>query len=278
MKFKIQFDSGDLYYQLHESPLAQKWWYEFSNRTIKNLGAWNQNLKIKNEQSFIKKYKLVCDRLETLIEYLKEVGYNINGKLDKNDMQESLNRLHEHFPINVLHQNNFKIKQALNEYNVIIHWLEASLNFHKQTDLKVSHLHLYFDNEKRYDLLDNDYNFTTNIKNGDILCAYPGPGRHFTEIVISKDYDLPLSQIVLHSRWSANCNIMFFNKPEIMEFHRKKFVEEANIVYNEMGGKDTFGYNFQDKKLGLGWLPLASLVSDPTIFDNATEIIGWKKC
>ena len=278
MLFKLQFNSGDLCYKLHETPLAQKWWYEFSSRKVVNLETWKPNLIIKNKQSFIEKYEPVCNRLEELIVYLKENGYNINGKLDKNNMQESLNRLHEHFPINIIHQNNFKIRQALKEYNLVIHWLEASLNFYKETDLKVSHLNLYFDNERKFNLIDSDYNFTTNIKNGDILCAYPQAGRHFTEIVISKDYDVPLSQIVLHSKWSANCNIMFFNKPELMEFHRKKFIEEANIVYNQMGGKDTFGYNFQDKKLGLGWLPLASLVSDPTIFDNATEIIGWKKC
>ena len=62
-------------------------------------------------------------------------GYNINGKLDKDNMQESLNRLHEHFPVSIFHENNFKIRQALKEYNLVIHWLEASLNFYKQTIL-----------------------------------------------------------------------------------------------------------------------------------------------
>ena len=279
MLFKLQFDSGDLIYELSKTSLAKKWWYQFSQRTIKDCETFNPDLRIKNEKNLKIKYDAVVERLEHLIWFLQGNGYHINGELNTDNMQESLNRLHEHFPINVKHQNNLNIKKALEEYNLVIHWLEASLSFHEHHELKACHLNLYFNNEKKYDILDEEFNFTVDIKNGDITCAYPQAGKHFTEIVSSKDYNIPKKQIWLHEKWSANCNITFYYPPEKFEISKKYFIIDAKNTYDNMGGKKTFGYDFTDRKMAIGWLPLASLVHDDlSIFDNATKILGWEKC
>lgn len=280
MLFKLQFNSGDLYYKLHETPLAQKWWYEFSQRTVKDCEIFNPNLHIKNKTSFKNNYNNVVERLEHLIWFLKGNGYKINGEFNKNDAQESLSRLHEHFVAKELDKNNKALHRTFQEYNLLIHWLEANLNFRKSTArLKAYHANIYFENEKKYDILDEDFNFTLDIKNGDITCAYPQTGRSFTDIAATKDYNIPKEQISLHKKWSANCNITFFDPPEKLESSKEYFMLEAKETYNKMKGKKTFGYDFTDKKLAVGWLQLASLIEDgQSIFDNATKIVGWKKC
>lgn len=280
MLFKLQFDSGDLIYELSKTSLAKKWWYEFSQRTIKDCETFNPDLRIKNKISLKTKYNDVVERLEHLIWFLQGNGYHINGEFDEDNAQESLSRLHEHFVAKEIDKNNQVLKDAFQEYNLVIHWLEASLSFHKHRELKVSHLNLYFTNEKKYNILDEEFNFTVDIKNGDITCSYPQTGRSFTDIVAAKDYNIPNEQIILHNKWSANCNVAFYDPPEKLDSANKKyFILLAKQTYDKMGGKKTFGYDFTDKRMAIGWLPLASLIDgNQSIFDNATKVLGWEKC
>ena len=286
--FKYYLDQGDIEFKIHDTQLGKKWWNKFKVKTPKDLESFspacNCDLGLKTYAAILKNANSVIDGLDYLIWYLKGHGYPIEGKFDINNVRESLNRLHEHFPINLKHQDNSDIHEALKEYNLVIHWLETwnwfrLNNYDKNVVPTLIHNFFKIGEDEKWDFEDEECTFDPMVSFGDVLIVYPQAGRHFTEILLAEDWNVPKEQILLHSKWSANIQINFFDivtTPIQMQHAYEKFIE--------MGGKDTFGRDWDDPRLGKGWIKVARLKENQDrekvldIVNKSTKILGWEEC
>ena len=284
--FKLYLDECEIEFKVLDTQLGEKWWNKFIQKTPKDLETFSPasgvDIGMKTHANILKNADNVIAGLEHLIWFLKGHGYPIDGEFDRDNSQESLNRLHEHFPTNVKHQDNERIKEALKEYNSVIHWLELwdACKTNNYEDLGITKLSIYFklNLEEKIDLQYEECTFDPSMAFGDICLGYPQAGKNFTEVMVSRDWDVPAEQILLHSKWSANVNVNFFDMtatPAMYEFAHKKYIE--------LGGKEFFGRDWDDPRLGKGWIKVARLQEQQDReqilkkVNESSRILGWEQ-
>ena len=140
--------------------------------------------------------------VNTLMGVIQELNEWMPDKITKvwdyNDIQESANQFHTHFPEHKDETDPVR-REQLRRYNDLIHAIEVA---NRINQLKKERLHLLICpdslNKKilvEYELDDYQY-FDGNFSFGDLRIGYNHIGRHPIEIFYAKDTDVPPDQIL----------------------------------------------------------------------------------
>ena len=254
-----------LNYRINTDVLAVENWVRLMNSvTVNNLCPINHKSATANKPLVNKRIR----RLYELADILNEAIPNaiIRESLDVENKQEVLNRMHVHFP-------NIHLDPKLNsyheysvEYNDIIHWLENEFKCVDNSKLKI-----FLDFNKLGNLCDIDpvdYKWFTPITTfGDLSLHYTHVGRHARELFSAKDLVCPKEQFVPQSKHSASCVLWFSNR--IDETYYKKYMSDWKKFYTERGGKDFFGYEFDDPAIRFGYIKLGEI---ETVVINGQQV------
>ena len=261
--FRIHLDECNIEYELISNPVVDDWRemicalkpedLEFPHMAIHNPGM----------------SEWMLDRLEHMIWYLKNIGYEINGEYNPDDPVESLNRLHEHFVTKHEHREKGEVKKILREYNLTIHWLEAWLAEKRTPNYTSTRINFFFlpslvTNKK---LPEEGFDLWEDwIDYGDLCIQYPQRGKHFTEILLAQDKNIPQEHIVPFEQYAAHCNAQFSIFPQSKEEMQNKLREQSKWVLEL--------YDWE--RVTLGWPKLAKLKSIDGKVEDCKKIIGWE--
>lgn len=265
--FSVAFSSPsetfNLEYNVNDHPFAYKWFDLLKEKKVSDL-----RLKEKAFANFdysetnITKYVL---KLNSLIDILNTfVQPQIQGYFDINYPQESINRLHVHFP--ALHNSNIdadKIK-SLEEYNDTIHFLETMINSKKifaEFQLSIAKLYLCFNNNRTLDIKSDEYKlFTIGRTFGDVVAHYPQVGRHMMEVYFAGDINIPNDQLRPQNKVSADCSFSFGSNLGSDAYISK--IKVDIIRFYKSYGLEKLPYDLDDDRCAIGYIPVAKLKND----------------
>ena len=208
--------------------------------------------------------------------------------IDTHNWHAELNRLHTHFPAvwgnRKLTRTEF---QLYHELNLTIHWLEYELaNFYGKRDQFL--INLDFNHHvPAYDLKqpiprEELSLYSPNLDFGGLHLHYLYIGRHFLEMADAEDFISPPNHFRPQWELNATCGLVF-SEPQNPE----RVANRLRSYFDRRGGKDFFGYDFDDCHLAKGFFPLGRLAnldefSSRSSRDTLREqvkrqkIIGWK--
>ena len=255
----------DLQFQVRSTPVARKClaclqkanslssilepgrWYNFKKSPYANLEILTHNLN------------QTIDRLNQHHPGL------ITEVVDKNNLQQSINRLHVHFAdSHLVHQ---RITEASYpswfEFNNLLHAFEAvqrSQDLSEQNELPNYSMVLTWKDNFKTELNDEDYShFTIAKKFGTIYVNYCQVGRHLFEMFQAQDHDLAEEHILPLKLVSADSYFWFGPSSGKSGLEKKYAQIEAWFKQNEelfrRRGLGAWG----DPRLAIGWLPVADL-------------------
>lgn len=234
-----------LTYQLEKHRPAKIWANLIKECTVdelrNSLNPWRGIHKNWNEK--------VLELTQLINDINRWLPNTITHEYDDLDPQDSLNKLHIHFPEHKNEKDPLK-KYQLSKYNDLIHEMESLLKIKKEGKERLSIL-LCPDNTKKENLIDNDFKyFTVNSNFGDLKLHYCHVGRHPWEIFLSKDINCPKDQIVPQYQISAYHKLVFSDM--FFDFNNfKTFYNSSNIEWP---------YQLSDKKLAVGYITLGKLI------------------
>ena len=242
-------NSYTLKYQLSDNRPARVWANIMSNCDVSNLRKGFFPWK-----GIMRDWNLKANELNTLIDDInKWIPNLIPGLWNEFDIQESLNRLHIHFPEQEKVETDSQRLTQLTRYNDLIHELESMYKIKSQDDDPM-HLTIFPDsgNWEKVLLEDDDYeHFQMSHSFGNLMLAYPHVGRHPLEIFSSNDINCPTDQILCQFRIGSLHYLHFHDR----YVDQKKFDE----FYTTSGINWPFSLN--NPKLAAGFIKLGSLIS-----------------
>ncbi len=215
--------------------------------------------------------------LNTLIDTLNSwLPHKIVGKWG-DDANESLNRLHIHFPDLERTEQDPVRRGQLSYYNDLIHEMQSLWGV-KQRGRESLQLIISpeIDNDLLREIPQHCYSeFTHTCSFGDLFLHYAHAGRHPLEVFYSKDVGVPPHQIVPQTLICANHALKFFD----LQFDRVHF----DNFYHSSGIK--WPRELSDPRLAVGYLPMGKLetvnntvMTREQVFSlvrNSTTIIDW---
>lgn len=252
--------------------------YELENHRPAQI--WSQlvkNCKPKNLRSTLNPWRGIYRSWGEKISELKKLIRELNDWLPNkilyewNDLepQESLNRLHIHFPEEEKNEKDITRRSQLSQYNDLIHEMEGQLKIRKRGKEMMTLL-LCPDDTERVLLEDSDFNyFTTKYSFGDLKLHYCHVGRHPWEVFVSQDVNVPQDQIIPQYEISAYHTLTFFDTVLTFEDF-KKFYNSSQI---------TWPYTLENQKLAVGYINLGKLVYvDRKEYNRVEAFIKVRKC
>lgn len=264
--------SYTLVYELEQHRPAQEWarlmLYLDASMLRENFNPWAGSTS--NE-----KRTATTKRLIELIESLNQwIPNKIETQWDVSDFQNTLNKLHIHFPeLEQSEKDPVRLSQ-LTEYNDTIHLLE---HLYRNTDSERLMLMILPSMIESVPLKDDEYTlFNPNVKFGEMVLHYPLVGRNVFELLRAKDYNCPVDQIRPQNIITAYHHLRFFNDPTDDVSYRASFAR----FYDKSTIKEK--YNIDDPKLAFGFIKIGRLVSDLSneeilkIVMSCDRIISWE--
>ncbi len=275
MKFYVEFknniDELTLEFETYDTPIAQKWAEE-----LKALVLRNPNLKENNRlYQFPDQWKLedIVAELKDRADKINNYKFYIPETIDLSINQELLNQLHKYFEEmrgGILNPGEYylsapdDIKVAIEDYNVLIHRTEDTLNAAVR-GINRPRIVITFQDRKRYELEEEDYDhFSLDIKFGEVYINYCEVGKPLWDVF--KDNDKVVGdQNIRPLKWySADMLIYFFNGG-----YRNRIDSFWSWWDNNQAQLSSLGFTKNDKKLSIGHIPVAKLITD---FPNQTVI------
>ena len=264
-------DTHVMLYELKTHRPAQDWATLMAVRSTADIedgyNSW---------RGVFKNFDIMVADLQELVTNLNQwVPEKITWQWDSNNLQESLNALHTHFPEHYYIQTDETRLSQLYLYNDMIHNME---NYLRRNDSKHDTMWLrVYPKSPTLMLNDDDYaHFQLGVAFGEIILGYPIVGRHPFEIFRSNDVNVPPEQIKPHSVFSTIHHI-HFNKLEVSKESFADFYYKSGIQWP---------YKLDDPKLAVGGISAGKLkyldgvVQDnDTIYNtvyNCNKIINWK--
>jgi hypothetical protein len=263
INFFVDFDKNGetftLQFQVYNNPISIKW-KDCLTKTLEH------NPKIKETDrlyQFNKKWNkdtifLELNRNIDIVNSWKECI-----KLRASDNQDILNSLHKDFELmrgNYKNSGEFylsaplEVKKAIEDFNVTIHRLEDLI---KSKDPK-PRVVITFEHTERHLLDDQDYDyFSLDINFGEVFINYCEIGKPIWDVYRDDDHIVGDENIRPLRYYSAEMQIAFFHgtyKNSIEKFWnwfdlRKEFLNHL-------------GFQKYDKKLSIGHIPVARLISN----------------
>lgn len=196
---------------------------------------------------------------------LEEITEKLRGLLDFNDGTVlDLNRLHENFPTyNRLYQKDKTIGPLLSRFNGRLHHLEHLENHNRQASFFVMAANddgVPIEDDTWYDL------FTPFRKLGEMYHHYPHVGKHFLEMLIDEDYDIPKDQIQLTSKIANTFCFWFSDTHPTGGVEYRKLWYWGEEFHKKMAHK--LPYEWGDKRLAIGHIPIGMVIGDPKQIRN----------
>ena len=261
-----------LNYSLEDHTIAQSW-----AEIIKNKSSIELRPTLHPWRGIFKNWDEKLSRLLQLISELNTwIPEKIQGEWNDDDINESLNRLHVHFPELEKSEQDPKKRDCLTEYNDLIHSLQWLYHL-KNSYQEVPHLLICTTNTEFIDIPVDEYRrFNPNIFFGDLLLHYCHVGRHPYELLLSNDINCPEDQIIPQHQISAFHTLRFYDY-SIRSIDWHKFYHFSGLKWP---------YKFNDPRLAFGYVKLGKLktvnykeltrqeIED--IVKNCNKILGWE--
>ena len=264
MRFKINFsDNISLVYKLAEHEISEHWASLIQQRKI------DECCKI-NYYTGYNDPILVNQRINRLFELADIINQHVPKKIEKvpftkENFGNVLNIMHVHFPEFKSKAGYEMLNEYLTEYNDIIHWLESILpdyynkvfsnsKFTIKLDFnKVESYNTYTIPESAYPMFNEYFSF------GQLMLHYVHVGKHAWELFFANDLVCPKDQYVPQTEYNASVRLHFYNNIMDQAPVRNMFKKSWNNFYNLKGGKDFFGHEFDDPKIGFGYCQIGHL-------------------
>lgn len=262
-----------LTYKLEQHRPAQVWASLVASAKIEslrsNLNPWqNFNKNLLTER--ISKLENLIDQLNT---WLPDHN-KITGKWNHQNHQESVNRLHVHFPEQEKTETDDTRRSQLTLYNDLIHEIE---DLTIRPNESRPHLLICPDTNTRINLEEADYKYFKACHSFGSLCLhYCHVGRHPYELYSANDFNCPVNQIIPQNSISTYHTLRFYDTPYMEHWHKGRFFQ----FYQVSTLKQLIDFN--DPKMAFGYIGLGKLVTDVEKDDilksvcDCSEIIDWK--
>lgn len=259
MKYSVWLDQNKFTYRLENHKVAQVWSDFMQKVNVDNLrpslDPWHGLLDLTAK---ITKLNNIIDQLNTWL------PHTINGYFDVTNAEDSLNKLHIHFPEQERIETDPVRQEQLRMYNDLIHQIDLGLKS------KGSRIFLLIcpDTELYKDLDIEDYIFfQPRWSFGDLMLHYPHVGRHPFEIFTTNDRDCPSDQIVCQHRISTSHTLRFFDA----------IVDKEKFRHFYKSSKIAWPYNIDDPRLSFGYIKLGRLVSVNDQAPNKAQVLDLVK-
>lgn len=269
-------DSYQFVYELEQHRPAQEWarimQFVHVESLRPTLNPWHGLSSSTDEK---------VNRLNELIDLLNSwlpTDDKINSYWDSAAPQESLNRLHIHFPQHENNQTDSVKWLQLTEYNDTIHGLEDIIRTSAKEYIWLLLLILP-NREIEIELEDADYTyFHPDRFFGELCLHYPQVGRHPLELVKAQDFTCPIDQIKSQNIITSYHTLRFYD--DATADHYK---DRLNDFYHRSTLKQV--YDINDPKLAFGSITLGRLTTVNgnilskeevlSVVKATNKILGW---
>lgn len=249
-------------YKIQEHDTAQAWASLMKQVDISylrdTLNPW-QNFGIDGLNQKI-------ERLETLIDELNSwlpQENIIRKKWNHADHQESVNRLHVHFPEQEKSETDIGRRRQLSEYNDLIHEIEGMTHRPNQPR---PYLLVCPDGLESLPLTDYTH-FKAQRQFGELCLHYCHVGRHPFELYSAGDLYCPVEQIVPQHAINAYHTLRFYDDDCLEHWHKQKF----RNFYERSTLKSVV--EFTDPKMAFGYITLGKLEKVNNSVDFTKEAV-----
>ena len=179
--------------------------------------------------------------------------------LTRRNWQGELNRLHVNFPEFFKSKFDRESFQAAHETNLLIHWLEYELmNLLGKKDQYLFNLdfnHFPAAYNLKENIPEGEFgNFEPALQFGNLHLHYINIGRHFLEMFDANDMDSPPHHFKAQHEFNATCGLVFSEASDPMRLDL-----DMRAYYDRRGGKEFFGFEYEDPKLAKGFFKIGQL-------------------
>ena len=286
MKFCIVFVNSlgkeyNLHYTVHNTSIGKRWYDLLQYHLGKNNSVSEPDRLYNFPNSDWNEEKIIAE-LNACIEIINRTEKNITHTAYVGMQQEQLNHLHYYFeklrggiltPGNFRQSANPEQRSALERYNVIIHRAE---NFYKQDSINDPRIVVTFDNKKRVELLDDDYNYFTFTRQfGEVYINYCEVGKPLYDVFKDGDDIVGEDNIRPLRYYSPDFTVTFFNRSqEICD----RFTEAMNEWWDQNNNYLTaLGFTKNDPKNAMGNIPVASIDTKKKPADIVYDLSEYNK-
>ena len=268
-------DSCILTYNLQDHETAQTWASLIEqvtpNHLRETLNPW-QNFGTADLNQCINRLEQIIDELNSWLPDDKI----IRKKWNHSDHQESVNRLHVHFPDQEKNESDEGRRRQLSEYNDLIHEIESMTNSTKARP------YLLLCPDGLTDVPLTDFTkFRAQRHFGELCLHYCHVGRHPFELFAAGDLVCPADQIVPQHSINAYHTLRFYDDAFLEHWIKQNFKQ----FYNRSTLKSVI--EFDDPKMAFGYVPLGNLVkvNDSVDFTNdfvydlvrkCSKVVSWE--
>lgn len=275
-KPKKQPKHMSLVFRIRPIDLAQRWVHLIKEILPQGVREKNRFVGFCNDfQSEIAKRK---KNITSLVDALKPIHPEIDfGQFNFKGSQDEINRFHTKFvDSNLAKQNHPKSFPYWNALNNELHTLEWLFGSQKKAKDEISSTVIYvtFYRKKLEDLTEQHYeNSTLNQNFGTIYLNYSQVGRHVYDIFCGQDNNIPLDQIKLFNKFSADFFI-YLGPHQGHSYHLQLLNKMKDWFYINKDMFSKLELSWDPGKLCLGHIPVASL--EHPLYSQS-EIISFQK-
>lgn len=243
-----------LTYELYDNNVCRLFYDTFKNRP-------NEIVSRTQFYNFGESADEIQQELDTIVNKLIAAGLISEGNPD------NLNFLHDNFAR--LHKDaDGDLKITLRTFNHLIHQLEGHIRNPNPRFIFAC------DGDPGQPLPEEAYPmFTITKRYGELYMNYPHVGKHFFEMFVDNDVDVPADQIQLTHLMSCGL-YAWFGEEKFTNTDRMFTIME--MFYKQVEHK--MPYEWGDPKLAIGFLPLGKLQNsdiDPNLIAKHKYVHSW---
>lgn len=268
----------ELLFSIRATPVAQRW--------AGCLSLANRHSRIHERDRFYNfpghrdgDERAIVRRIEFCIDRINESFPGlIREKIDEDDVQGSINRIHIHFADTRLNETlkNEQTRDAWAQLNNSLHAYESFLrsrDTEKSAGIPECNIVVTWERSFHRPLEEEDYgHFTVAKKFGTLYVNYCQVGRHLYEIFLSGDEVLADDHIYPLESVSADTYVWLGSTTgpkslAMREAKIAKWFEENRAKMNALG------FHWGDPRLAIGWIPVADFVSSPSELKDQVRLV-----
>lgn len=264
MRFRFNFSNVSLTYLLNDTETASGWLRQISRLTTSSL----KRNELNHKHGFATPAEI--DHHVNRIEELSNIlGFEFNGT-----SPEALNQLHTNFPEFFKANVDKSLVPYAHELNLTIHWIEHESYNQQIFNVDFNHDASAWGRKQKFPL-DEMSNFTTDFAFGTLHLHYIYIGRHYYEMCLANDLVSPPKHFRPQHEFNATCGLVFGEVPPSCDPYD---------YFVRRGGKDFFGYDFNDPLMAKGFFKLGQLEGYETLAErddlrtklNTSELLSWE--
>jgi len=267
-RFFIEFGSDDdrftLCFGVHDTSLASRW-FDCLRASVAHDQHPREDDRLYGFPANGWSEARIVDGINACIDAVNDHGgYRIDDRASVDCGQDAFNRLHTHFeamrgsvlnPSELFRQAPDHLRRTIESYNVLIHrWENWRNNGGRGSAMMV----VTFDDQPRYPLLEEDYDlFTIDNRFGDAYLSYCEVGKTLTDVFEDDDHDVGGEAIIPQRYYSSAFSVKFWDG------HSKGYMDRFNAWWDRNEDRLAgLGFNRGDRHLSIGYIPVASIISD----------------